>query len=125
MIEELEKNGFLEKCFEFEKKRFEKIIRAVNNFMQTTDKDNLFVKKIKAETLPNTIVFITGIGKCFPILRSHIILNNLHLSIDSVPVVMFFPGSYDGQKLKIFNALKDDNYYRAFQLVGRGEKYVD
>lgn len=119
IIEELQKKGYLEKCFEFEKKGFERITRAINNFMRTTDKDNLFVAKIKNETPPNTVVFITGIGKCYPILRSHVILNNLHLSIDNMPVVMFFPGRYDGQKLKIFNEVKDDNYYRAFQLVER------
>lgn len=119
IIGELEKKGYLEKCFEFEKKGFDRINRAINNLMRTTEKDNLFVSKIKEETEPNTIVFITGVGKCFPILRSHVILNNLHLSIDNVPVVLFFPGRYDGQKLRIFNELKDDNYYRAFQLVGR------
>lgn len=119
VIEELEKKGYLEKCFDFEKKGFERITRAINNLMRTTEKDNLFIEKIRQEASNNTVLFITGVGKCFPILRSHVILNNLHLSIDNVPVVLFFPGRYDGQKLKIFNELKDDNYYRAFQLVER------
>ena len=119
VIEELEKKGYLEKCFDFEKKGFDRITRAINNLMRTTEKDNLFIEKIKQEASSNTVIFITGVGKCFPILRSHVILNNLHLSIDNVPVVLFFPGRYDGQKLKIFNELKDDNYYRAFQLVER------
>jgi hypothetical protein len=30
---------------------------------------------------------------------------------------MFYPGRYDGQSLRLFNALVDDNYYRAFSLV--------
>ena len=119
VIEELENKGYLEKCFDFEKKGFERITRAINNLMRTTEKDNLFIEKIRQEASNNTVLFITGVGKCFPILRSHVILNNLHLSIDNVPVVLFFPGRYDGQKLKIFNELKDDNYYRAFQLVER------
>ena len=119
IIDELKSKGYLEKCFEFEKRSFDRITRAINNLMRTTERDNLFVNKIKQETEPNTIVFITGVGKCYPILRSHVILNNLHLSIDNVPVVLFFPGRYDGQKLKIFNEVKDDNYYRAFQLVER------
>jgi len=33
------------------------------------------------------------------------------------PLVMFFPGRYDGQTLRLFGTLKDDNYYRAFKLV--------
>ena len=50
-------------------------------------------------------------------MRSHNILNNLHHVFDQVPVVMFFPGSYDGQTLRLFDRFTDDNYYRAFQLV--------
>jgi hypothetical protein len=34
-----------------------------------------------------------------------------------VPVVLFFPGTYDEQSLILFDELKDDNYYRAFRLV--------
>ena len=36
---------------------------------------------------------------------------------DQVPVVMFYPGKYDGQALMLFSKIKDDNYYRAFRLV--------
>ena len=32
---------------------------------------------------------------------------------------MFFPGTYDGGSLMLFNSLKDDNYYRAFSLVDK------
>jgi hypothetical protein len=62
-------------------------------------------------------VFITGVGKCYPFVRSHNVLNNLHQVLDSVPVVMFFPGKYSGQDLRLFGTIKDDNYYRAFKLV--------
>ena len=119
IIDTLESKGYLQKCFDFEKKGFERITRAVNSLIRTTERDNMFVEKIKAETEPNTVVFITGVGKCYPILRSHIILNALHLSFDNLPVVLFFPGRYNGQQLKIFNEVKDGNYYRAFQLVER------
>ena len=50
-------------------------------------------------------------------LRSHTVLNNLHQVIDHVPVVLFYPGKYDGQELILFGEIKDDNYYRAFKLV--------
>jgi hypothetical protein len=33
------------------------------------------------------------------------------------PLVMFYPGRYDGQSLRLFSKLTDDNYYRAFSLV--------
>ena len=63
------------------------------------------------------MVFLTGIGKCYPILRSHKVLNNLHQAFVRSPVVMFFPGTYNEQELILFNEIKDDNYYRAFRLV--------
>jgi hypothetical protein len=46
-------------------------------------------------------------------------LNNLHAIIERVPLVMFFPGTYDGLELKLLDEIKDDNYYRAFKLVDR------
>lgn len=58
---------------------------------------------------PHDLVFLTGVGAAYPIIRSHTVLNNLHPVIDKVPVLMFFPGSYDGQELRLFNTLKDDN----------------
>ena len=33
------------------------------------------------------------------------------------PLVMFYPGRYDGQSLRLFGKLKNANYYRAFKLV--------
>jgi hypothetical protein len=68
-------------------------------------------------TDPHDLVFLTGVGAAYPMIRSHTVLNNLHSVIDKVPMVMFFPGSYDGQELRLFNLLKDDNYYRAFPLL--------
>lgn len=118
IIEILKEKGYLEKCYEFEKKRgFDRITKAVGNMLRITAKDSLIVNYIRERTPEKAIVFLVGIGKCYPILRSHTVLNNLHQVIDNVPVVMFYPGKYDGQELILFGELKDDNYYRAFKLV--------
>jgi hypothetical protein len=68
------------------------------------------------------LVLLTGVGASYPLVRSHTILNNLHPVLDRSPVVMFFPGSYDGHELRLFNALTDDNYYRAFPIISRQER---
>lgn len=118
IMDYLEKEDFLEQCYRFEKKRgLDRITRAVNNAMKVNDDDSLIVQHIKDHTPENAIVFLTGIGKCYPILRSHKVLNNLHQAFVRVPVVMFFPGTYNEQELILFNKIKDDNYYRAFKLV--------
>ena len=118
IIEILKSKGYLEKCFEFEKsKSFDRITKSVGNMLRITSKDSLIVRYIQENTPEKAIVLLTGIGKCYPILRSHTVLNNLHQVIDYVPVVMFYPGKYSGQDLLLFSEIKDDNYYRAFKLV--------
>ena len=118
IIDILNKKGYLEKCFEFEKtKGFDRVTKSIGNMLRITAADSLIVNHIKDNTPDKAVVFITGIGKCYPILRSHTVLNNLHQVIDNVPVVLFYPGKYDGQELVLFGEVKDDNYYRAFKLV--------
>lgn len=118
VIDILKRKGYLEKCYDFEKKKgFERVTRSINNMLRVTSEDSLIVNHIKNNISKNSVVFLVGIGKCYPILRSHTILNNLHQVIDNVPVVLFYPGKYDGQELMLFGEIKDDNYYRAFKLV--------
>ena len=118
VIDILKQKGYMEKCYEFEKKKgFERVTKSINSMLRITASDNLIIKYIQENTPDKAVIFITGIGKCYPILRSHTILNNLHQVIDHVPVVLFYPGNYDGQELVLFSEIKDDNYYRAFKLV--------
>ena len=62
------------------------------------------------------VYFLTGIGLVFPYIRSHNILNNLQNVAKKAPTVAFFPGKYTGLSLELFGLLKDDNYYRAFNI---------
>ena len=118
IIDYLKENDFLEDCYRFEKKKgLERITKAVSNAMKINDDDSLIVQYIKEHTPDNAVVFLTGVGKSFPILRSHKVLNNLHQAFVKAPVVMFFPGIYNEQELILFGEIKDDNYYRAFKLV--------
>lgn len=118
MTDFLAQRGFMDKCYGFERKAgISRIVKAVNNSLKVNDDDSLIVRYIKDHTPENAVVFLAGIGKCYPILRSHKVLNNLHQAFVRVPVVMFFPGTYNEQELILFNEIKDDNYYRAFRLV--------
>lgn len=62
------------------------------------------------------MLLIKGVGAVYPFIRSHIILNNLQSAVKNIPTVMFFCGAYSGQSLNLFGLLKDDNYYRAFNI---------
>lgn len=118
MINMLKSKGRLEKCFELEKsKGFDKLCHGISNMLQVNSTNGLIIRYIEEHLSNNAIVFITGVGKCYPIIRSHTILNNLHMVIDYVPVVLFYPGKYNGQELVLFDGeIKDDNYYRAFRI---------
>ena len=115
----LKEKGYLEKCFAFEaSKGADYTFEAIIKMLRLTGKNNLIVNYIVEHTPDeNAVVFLTGIGKACPMVRSHNVLNNLHQVMDKVPVVMFFPGVYSGQDLHLFGTIKDDNYYRAFKLV--------
>lgn len=68
------------------------------------------------------IVFLTGIGEVFPYIRSHNVLNNLQSVVVGKPMLMFFPGRYEqsdtlGSSLVLFGMLKDDQYYRAKNIL--------
>jgi Domain of unknown function (DUF1788) len=63
------------------------------------------------------LIIVSGVGNVWPMLRTHSLLNNLQPVMGKTPLVVFYPGRYDGQSLRLFGKLKNDNYYRAFKLV--------
>ncbi|SCG85425.1 DUF1788 domain-containing protein [Methanobacterium congolense] len=118
IIEILREKGYLKKSFEFEKNKGRNFAKkAIKNLLKLSSESNLIVNHIKDNTPKNSVVFLTGVGKSYPLLRSHNVLNNLHQVLDEVPVVMFFPGRYSGNELILFGTIHDTNYYRAFPLV--------
>lgn len=120
ILEILESKGYLDKVFDMEKKKgTEYIINAIKKTLRLTQKNDLVVDYIRKRVGKNDIVFLTGVGKAWPIIRSHTVLNTLHSVIDEVPLILFFPGTYNGLELQLFNEIKDDNYYRAFKLIER------
>ena len=72
------------------------------------------------------LVLLSGVGSMWPVVRAHSLLNTLHTVMDLKPVVMFYPGSYDGTTLRLFGQVTSQDttaeaksYYRAFILVPR------
>ena len=118
IIDILNDKGYLEEVFLFEEEEgLNFSIDAITSMLKLNSDDNLIVNYIVEKTPDNCVVFITGVGKAYPILRSHNVLNNLHQKLDEVPVVLFFPGKYSGRDLVLFNTIEGSNYYRAFPLI--------
>ncbi len=120
ILQLLDEEGALEDLKDLEDEEgTQYVFDAIAETLKFEEKDSLIVNYIKDNTPKDAVVFLTGVGKCFPILRSHKILNNLHQVMDHCPVILFYPGVYTGNTLNIFGKLKDDNYYRAFPIVPR------
>ena len=82
-------------------------------------KEDKLAQKIAAQhDIPALdLLVLTGVGAVYPMLRTHTLLSALHPIMGNTPLLMFFPGRYDGHSLRLFNILAEDHYYRAFRLV--------
>lgn len=100
------------------KQGFSMLVEQINNILEMSENNNLIVQYIQQylQHQDQYIIFITGIGKVYPILRAHKILNTMHQVLDKNPVVLFYPGEYDEISLRAFGEVKDQNYYRAFRI---------
>ena len=126
MLQIIDEEGYMEDVLRMEKD-YDKtlLLREVfQPLLSVDEEDNALLDRFK-EGVPDdgkSIVLITGVGKSFPIIRSHTILNNLQSVFRRNPVVMMYPGRYEikeAMTLRLFERLDDDNYYRAFPLVER------
>lgn len=122
IIGHLQRKGFMEKCYEYEEGHgIRKIHDIIRRTMKITDDENLLVKYIAENTPKDAVVFLVGVGKCFPLLQGNEVFNkilyNMPPTFASVPMVLFYPGTYTEQELIIFNEYPEKNYYRAFRLV--------
>jgi len=116
----LREKNYLDKVMQMEQaKTSHAIINPIKKTLRLTLDGDLIIGKITESIVPGRdIIFLTGVGKAWPIIRSHTVLNNLHSKIDRNPLVMFFPGDYTNE-LRLFGEITDDNYYRAFKLIER------
>jgi hypothetical protein len=95
-----------------DKKEFKEALQS------TLDINEVLIPKIKTiiDSSSARVYFLTGIGMVFPFIRSHNVLNNLQNVAKYAPTVAFFAGDFNGYSLELFGLLKDDNYYRAFNI---------
>ena len=81
---------------------------------------------IASDYKPSTrdLILVSGVGSAWPMMRAHNLLNGLHSVMDNKPLVLFYPGTFDGTTLKLFGQLETaaskpgtKPYYRAFRLI--------
>lgn len=126
IVKLLKDEGYLETVKEYETQYDSEILlsQLFQPFLSLEEDDNPVIRYFIDNVIDdgNHIILITGVGKAYPIIRSHTILNKLQPIVKNDPVVMMYPGRYDLNNtmcLRLFERLGDDNYYRAFPLEER------
>ena len=76
-----------------------------------------FIEKMKAELSDeDEVILLTGVGEVFPFIRVHDLLEAMQPHF-SRPILVMYPGSFDGRYVRLFDKLKPNPYYRAFNVV--------
>ena len=112
----LEERNLLDKAFAKQMKEGdEAVLKSLRSVLK---EDKLAARLVEIAGVQDLdLLLIKGVGSVYPMLRTHTLLSALHPHMRDKPLVMFYPGRYDGQSLRLFSKLTDDNYYRAFSLV--------
>ncbi len=124
-IEMLDKDGDLKWILDEESKHEKvKILNHLRGVLDTEKHLTSAIEQKMKDTAGFQILFMTGIGEVFPYIRSHNVLNNLQRIAKEQPTVLFFPGTYShslekGASLELFGRLRDDKYYRAYNVFDR------
>ncbi|MBK1631998.1 cytoplasmic protein [Thiohalocapsa halophila] len=116
MVEHLKARGFYDKALQKQRQAGDEALRKA--LAAPLDAAKLAaVLADQVDPANRDLVLVSGVGSAYPLLRTHNLLNNLHHRMGSTPLVLFYPGVYDGQSLRLFGLLPDKPYYRAFRLV--------
>lgn len=77
-----------------------------------------FVQQIKdRDPQKGDVLLLTGVGEVFPFMRMHTLLEALQPHFSHLPILVMYPGSFNQYQLRLFNKLKPNGYYRAFNAV--------
>ena len=63
------------------------------------------------------LIILSGVGKVFPFMRVHSLLEAMQPRFTDVPILVLYPGEFDGHYVRLFNKLKKNEYYRAFKSI--------
>ncbi len=127
LVDLLKERNVLEKSFQLQRdKGNDALLKALKGILHEEKIAKRFAEVSKPAE--HDLVLISGVGSAYPLLRSHSLLSNLHSRMGHTPLVMFYPGQYDTQTLRLFGKTgltggtteerrKKTNYYRAFRLI--------
>lgn len=115
-MELLEEEGVLQTLLEEEKELDQDAISSTLDSI--LDIKEVIIPRISSIISDNNpdFVFIIGVGRVYPFIRSHGILNNIEELASNCNLILFFPGEYNNLQLSLFGTISDENYYRGHNL---------
>ena len=63
------------------------------------------------------VILLTGVGDVFPFMRVHKMLEAMQPYFSEIPILVMYPGTFDGSSVKLFDKLTPNPYYRAFSVL--------
>ena len=119
----LEQRGVLEKALQMQTAKDDAaILQALKGPLVAEKLRDFIVAEHKPADYD--LVLLSGVGSVWPMLRAHSLLNCLHTVMGKTPLVMFYPGTFDGTTLRLFGQIAPSTskpgtkpYYRAFTLI--------
>lgn len=119
IIDHLAERKLLDRAMAMQREKGDaRLLKTLEPILNAEKLAPLFVSR--ADPDAHDLILVSGVGSVFPILRTHTLLNNLHAHLGHTPLVMFYPGRYDGRYLRLFGKVSPSPYYRAFQLIAQG-----
>ncbi|MBP3694028.1 MAG: DUF1788 domain-containing protein [Thermoguttaceae bacterium] len=86
--------------------------------MKRLASNTAFIGKMRYEPHePGDVILITGVGEAFPFIRVHALLDAMQPHFSDVPILVMYPGTFDGHYVKLFDVLTSNPYYRAFNVI--------
>lgn len=116
LVEYLKSRNLLDRVFAMQREKGDKyLLKALEKVLEAQRLAPVFAQAAAPDN--HDLILVSGVGSVWPLLRSHSLLNNLHSRMGKTPLVMFYPGEFDGRSLRLFGKIKPSPYYRAFQLI--------
>lgn len=123
IIDILKQNEVLDSYLELERDGYKDLAyNGIAGSLRLGHGENEITKYISDRINENDIIFITGVGKAYPILRTHTLIASMQIKFKDQMVVVMYPGKYTDRSFSLFSIFPDSNYYRA-KLIVRGETY--
>ena len=85
--------------------------------MEEADGSAYLLEQLNSAIGNGDVPMLTGVGEVFPFMRIHTLLEALQPYFSDVPILVMYPGEFDGRHVKLFNRLTPNDYYRAFNVI--------